>query len=144
MNIKLKKTICVPTIFADFMVVCRLYPSQHRHTYNFPRFPASLHLFSRYVLGIDYICLDTSHGKIENFSKIVRGGQPPIFFYESKHNHKWGLHAKFQTSSSKTVDLHPHPNFLLFWPVNSVCGQTKGQIRFSIAEMDSLGSITYV
>ena len=68
----------------------------------------------------------------------------PIFFYESKDNHKWGLHAKFQTSSSKTVDLHPHPNFLLFWPVNSVCGQTKGQIRFSIPEMDSLRSITYV
>ena len=29
-------------------------------------------------LGVDYICLDTSHGKIENFSKIVRGGQPPL------------------------------------------------------------------
>ena len=28
-------------------------------------------------LGVDYICLDTSHGKIENFSEIVRGGQPP-------------------------------------------------------------------
>ena len=68
----------------------------------------------------------------------------PIFFYDSKDNRKWGLDAKSQTSSSKTVDLHPHPNFLLFWPVNSVCGQTKGQIRFSIAEMDFLGCITYV
>ena len=63
-------------------------------------------------LGVDYICLDTSHGKIENFSKIVRGVQPPSrggrtpnFFYESKDNHEWGLYAKFQTSSSKTVDL---------------------------------------
>ena len=37
-------------------------------------------------LGVDYICLDTSHDQIENFSKIVRGGQlpqggvrPPLF-----------------------------------------------------------------
>ena len=67
-----------------------------------------------------------------------------IFLYESKDIHKGGLHAKFQESSSKTVDLQPHPNFLIFLPVNSICCQTKGQIRISIAEMDSLGSITYV
>ena len=30
------------------------------------------------------------------------------------------------------------------WPVNLICGQTKGQNPISIAEMDSLGSITYV
>ena len=28
--------------------------------------------------------------------------------------------------------------------VNSICGETKGQIKILIAEMDSLGSITYI
>ena len=32
--------------------------------------------------------------------------------------------------------------FSYLWPVNSICGQTKGQILISIAKMDSLGSIT--
>ena len=101
-------------------------------------------------LGVDYICLDTSHDQIENFWKIVRGSapprgvRPPIFEYEMKDIHKGGLHAEFQSSSSKTLDMHPNPNFLLFWPVNSISGQTEGQNGISIAEMDSLGSITYI
>ena len=28
-------------------------------------------------LGVDYIGLDTLHGKIEHFTQIARGGQPP-------------------------------------------------------------------
>ena len=34
--------------------------------------------------------------------------------------------------------------FSYLWPVNSIYGQTKGQNLISIAEMDSLGSITQV
>ena len=40
-------------------------------------------------------------------------------------------------SLAQTVDLHPHPNFLQLWPVNSISGQTEGQTRISVAEMDS-------
>ena len=47
--------------------------------------------------------------RLKFFFKLSGGGQPPNFFYESKDNQKWGLHAKFQGSSSKTVDLHPPP-----------------------------------
>ena len=28
-------------------------------------------------LGVDYIGLDTLHGKIEHFTQIARGGRPP-------------------------------------------------------------------
>ena len=100
-------------------------------------------------LGVDSIGLDTSYDKIEHLTPNVRGGQPPhmgrstpIFFYESKDITKGWLHAKIQRSSSKTVDLHPILSFSYLWPVNAICGQTKGQILISIAEMDSLGSIT--
>ena len=73
----------------------------------------------------------------------------------------------FTSLAQKLWICTPNPNFLLFWLVwlvnsicgqailvnqvdwtnnlvNSICDQTKGQIRISIAEMDSLGSITYI
>ena len=48
-------------------------------------------------LGVDYIGLDTLHGKIEHFTQIA------IFFLEIK------MDSEFQRSSSKTVDLLPPP-----------------------------------
>ena len=35
-------------------------------------------------LGVDYIGLDTSYDKIEDFTQNVRGGPTPIFFLENK------------------------------------------------------------
>ena len=95
------------------------------------------------ILGVNCLGLDTSNEKMEDLTQNVRGEGPTQFFFlKIKVDNYRGLHAKNHGLSSKTVDLHPTLNFSYIWLVNLIRGQTKGQNPISIAEMDSLGSIT--
>ena len=101
-------------------------------------------------LAFDYIVLNTLHGKIEHFTQIARGGRPPHMggsdpHFFSRNQNGFTNEACMQNFNGLAQKLWICSPILIFsylWPVNSICGQTKGQILISIAKMDSLGSIT--
>ena len=67
-----------------------------------------------------------------------------IFFMNQKIIINEACMQNFRNLPQKLMIYTDTKNFVLFWPVNSISGQEKGQIWISIAETDSLGSITYV
>ena len=87
-------------------------PSPHRGGGADPKFLSQTSEILHAGLICDYLLI---HRKKLGVGHPLEGGlTPPLTISE-----------KF---SILPCEVHPHPNFILFWPVNSVCGQTKGQI----------------
>ena len=96
-------------------------------------------------LGVDYIGLDTSYDKIEEFTQNVRGASPPprggqpsstahgdvrpqIFSRNQKILPKEACMPKIKPLAQKLWICTPTLSFSYLWPVNSICSQTEVQI----------------
>ena len=75
----------------------------------------------------------------------MRGGRadPPVFLGKVLNLIISYLDAK-KALVQKVSNCTPTFISAFFGPVNSICGQTEGQIRISIAELDYFGWVNYI